>query len=44
MIFAVRDRLRLEERHLRATRERLVLQSSHLLSAAQQMLASAVNS
>jgi exodeoxyribonuclease VII large subunit len=41
MIFAVRDRLRLEERHLRATRERLVLQSSHLLSAAQQMLASA---
>jgi exodeoxyribonuclease VII large subunit len=41
MIFAVRDRLRLEERHLRATRERLVLQSSHLLSAAQHMLASA---
>lgn len=41
MIFAVRDRLRLEERHLRATRERIVLQSSHLLSAAQQMLASA---
>jgi exodeoxyribonuclease VII large subunit len=40
MIFAVRDRLRLEERHLRATRERLVLQSDHLLSAAQQMLAS----
>lgn len=40
MIFAVRDRLRLEERHLRATRERLVLQTSHLLGAAQQMLLS----
>ncbi|MFZ1062689.1 MAG: exodeoxyribonuclease VII large subunit [Acidimicrobiales bacterium] len=40
MIFAVRDRLKLEERHLRATRERLVLQSGHLLSAAQQMLSS----
>jgi exodeoxyribonuclease VII large subunit len=40
MIFAVRDRLKLEERHLRATRERLVLQSDHLLSAAGQMLTS----
>jgi exodeoxyribonuclease VII large subunit len=41
MIFAVRDRLRLEERHLHATRGRLVLQSTYLLSTAQQMLASA---
>jgi exodeoxyribonuclease VII large subunit len=40
MIFAVRDRLRLERRHLGATRGRLVLQSTHLLGAAQQMLAS----
>jgi exodeoxyribonuclease VII large subunit len=41
MIFAVRDRLRLEERHLMATRERLALQSTHLLRGAEQMLASA---
>lgn len=40
MIFAVRDRLRLEQRHLSATRARLVLQGTHLLSDAQQMLAS----
>jgi exodeoxyribonuclease VII large subunit len=40
MIFAVRDRLRLEQRHLGATRERLSLQVEHLLSAAGQMLAS----
>jgi exodeoxyribonuclease VII large subunit len=40
MIFAVRDRLRGEQRHLLATRERLVIQSRHLLAAATQMLAS----
>ena len=41
MIFAVRDRLRLEESHLAATRERLTLQSAHLLDASRQMLVSA---
>jgi exodeoxyribonuclease VII large subunit len=40
MIFAVRDRLRAEQRHLLATRERLVIQSRHLLATATQMLAS----
>jgi exodeoxyribonuclease VII large subunit len=40
MIFAVRDRLRAEQRHLVSTRERLVIQSRHLLAAATQMLAS----
>lgn len=34
MIFAVRDRLRSEERHLRSLRERLLLQTRHLLDAA----------
>ena len=32
MIFAVRDRLRGEERHLASTRQRLVIQSGHLLA------------
>lgn len=41
MIFAVRDRLRLEERHLVATRERLTLQGTHILEASTQMLVSA---
>jgi exodeoxyribonuclease VII large subunit len=40
MIFAVRDRLRAEERHLASTRERLVMQGRHLISSATQMLAS----
>jgi len=40
MIFAVRDRLRAEGRHLGATRQRLALQSTHLLESATQMLAS----
>jgi exodeoxyribonuclease VII large subunit len=40
MIFAVRDRLRSEERHLASTRQRLVMQSGHLLASATQMLAS----
>jgi exodeoxyribonuclease VII large subunit len=40
MIFAVRDRLRGEERHLASTRQRLVIQSGHLLASATQMLAS----
>jgi exodeoxyribonuclease VII large subunit len=40
MIFAVRDRLRAEQRHLHATRERLVIQSRHLLATATQLLAS----
>lgn len=39
MIFAVRDRLRSEERHLGAVRERLVLQARHLLDAATTSLA-----
>jgi exodeoxyribonuclease VII large subunit len=38
MIFAVRDRLRGEERHLATTRERLVVQSRQLLSSATLML------
>ncbi len=40
MIFAVRDRLRSEERHLGAVRARVVLQSQHLLDAASASLAS----
>jgi exodeoxyribonuclease VII large subunit len=40
MIFAVRDRLRAEERHLGATRQRLALQSSYLLESSSSMLAS----
>lgn len=40
MIFAVRDRLRAEQRHLVGVRERLVIQSRHLLSASAQTLAS----
>jgi exodeoxyribonuclease VII large subunit len=40
MIFAVRDRLRAEQRHLGATRERLLVQSRHVLTAAGQMLVS----
>ena len=39
MIFAVRDRLRAEQRHLHATRERLVIQSRHLLDSVTQSLA-----
>jgi len=38
MVFAVRDRLRAEERHLAATRERLAGQSRHVLSSATQFL------
>jgi exodeoxyribonuclease VII large subunit len=34
MVFAVRDRLRSEERHLIAVRERLILQTRHLLDVA----------
>jgi exodeoxyribonuclease VII large subunit len=40
MIFAVRDRLRAEERHLGATRDRLVVQSRQLLTAASMMIQS----
>ena len=40
MIFAVRDRLRAEERHLVSTRERLVIQGRHLVASATQMLTS----
>lgn len=40
MIFAVRDRLRGEERHLGSVRQRLSLQSGHLLGSAAQMLQS----
>jgi exodeoxyribonuclease VII large subunit len=39
MIFAVRDRLRAEERHLVSTRERLVIQGRHLVASATQLLA-----
>jgi exodeoxyribonuclease VII large subunit len=39
MIFAVRDRLRSEERHLGSVRDRLILQSRHLLEAAATSLA-----
>jgi exodeoxyribonuclease VII large subunit len=40
MIFAVRDRLRAEERHLLGTRERLVIQGRHLVESATRMLSS----
>ena len=40
MIFAVRDRLRSEERHLGTVRERLVLQTHHLLDTTTTTLAS----
>lgn len=40
MIFAVRDRLRSEERHLESTHQRLLIQSRHLLASATQSLAS----
>jgi exodeoxyribonuclease VII large subunit len=40
MIFAVRDRLRAEERHLESTHQRLLIQSRHLLASAAQSLAS----
>jgi exodeoxyribonuclease VII large subunit len=40
MIFAVRDRLRGEERHLASTRERLLIQGRHLVESATRMLAS----
>jgi exodeoxyribonuclease VII large subunit len=38
MIFAVRDRLRAEERHLTTTRDRLVVQSRQVLTAAALMI------
>ena len=40
MIFAVRDRLRAEQRHLESTHQRLLIQSRHLLASAAQSLAS----
>jgi exodeoxyribonuclease VII large subunit len=40
MIFAVRDRLRSEQRHLGATRSQLLVHSRHLLSTTRQSLAS----
>jgi exonuclease VII large subunit len=40
MIFAVRDRLRAEQRHLTSTRGALVMHSRHLLNSGAQMLAS----
>jgi exodeoxyribonuclease VII large subunit len=40
MIFAVRDRLRSEERHLATTRDRLVVQSRQLLTSASVMIQS----
>lgn len=41
MIFAVRDRLRSEQRHLGATRSQLLVHSRHLLSTSAQSLLSA---
>ena len=41
MIFAVRDRLRSEQRHLGATRSQLLVHSRHLLSTTAQSLLSA---
>jgi exodeoxyribonuclease VII large subunit len=38
MIFAVRDRLRAEQRHLASTQRRLLIQSRHVLATATQML------
>jgi exodeoxyribonuclease VII large subunit len=38
MIFAVRDRLRGEERHLATTHQHLLIQARHLLDAAERML------
>ena len=40
MIFAVRDRLRAEQRHLASTRSALLVHSRHLLTSSAQMLAS----
>lgn len=40
MIFAVRDRLRAEQRHLAATRERVLLHARHLLASSEAMLVS----
>jgi exodeoxyribonuclease VII large subunit len=40
MIFAVRDRLRAEQRHLESTYQRLLIQGQHLLASATQSLAS----
>ena len=40
MIFAVRDRLRGERRHLSSTRQRLLIQSQYVLASAGQLLAS----
>ena len=40
MIFAVRDRLRAEQRHLASTRGRLMMQSRHLLNTTSHHLAS----
>jgi exodeoxyribonuclease VII large subunit len=40
MIFAVRDRLRAEQRHLESTHQRLLIQSRHLLASATQSLVS----
>jgi exodeoxyribonuclease VII large subunit len=40
MVFAVRDRLRAEERHLRTTRARLSVQGRHVLASAEQLLSS----
>ncbi len=40
MIFAVRDRLRAEERHLVSIRQGLLVQSRHILTSATQLVAS----
>ncbi|MBW4079152.1 MAG: hypothetical protein HIU84_11705 [Acidobacteria bacterium] len=40
MIFAVRDRLRAERRHLGAMRQRLALQGGYIMNSASQLLVS----
>ncbi len=44
MIFAVRDRLRAEQRHLAATRERLDLHARHVVADAESFLAGVAGS
>jgi exodeoxyribonuclease VII large subunit len=40
MIFAVRDRLRGEQRHLGTVRQQLLMQSRHILTSSQQLISS----
>jgi exonuclease VII large subunit len=40
MIFAVRDRLRGEQRHLGTVRQQLLMQSRHIITSSQQLISS----